>query len=270
MRIARYFLWIGILLVGVLQAGCQADPETTPGPESQPVKGLVAIRSQVALENEAHSSSLLVGGTKSDNDETLVYTLEVWSRETNPRCMLRKTVNGSMTEGVQLEIALIPGSYDFLLWADYGNGRYLTTNLREVTVVTDSYRTDAKHDAFACAQQVEWEVNAVCQAILKRPVARIHLQNAEAFDQASEVSMIYDEMYTVYDVLTGEVSEPRQGVSVSCPATTVGSALIGEDFLFVPAGKETVSLSVSVDNVTKALEDVPVKSNYNTNVTCSF
>lgn len=72
--------------------------------------------------------------------------------------MLHKTANGSMSGGAEFEIALIPGSYDFLFWADYGNGHYITTNLREVAVTTDSYCPGAQNDAFACAlKQMEWE-----------------------------------------------------------------------------------------------------------------
>ena len=269
MKITRYFLWTCMTLAGTLFTGCQTGSETVPGPQS--VKGMIAIRSQRALENETGTTSASVGETKSNDPEASAYTLtlEVWTREAEPRRMLRNTLNGDMDEGVQLEIALIPGIYDFLFWADYGNGRYLTTNLRQVTVVTDPYRPDARNDAFACAiKQVTWDGNT-CNATLKRPMARINIHNTETFDQASAVSITYEELYTVYDVLTGEVSAPQQSLTVSFPKTTVGSTLIGEDFLFVPA-EGVMSCSVSVDDVTKAIDDVPLKSNYNTNITSSF
>ncbi len=269
MKFTRYFLWVWMTLVLVSLTGCQADSETLPEP--QPVKGVVAVRSQGAWENE-NSPSLFVGNTKSNDDEMLVYTLEVWTREATPRRVLRQTLNGSMTGGAQFEIALISGVYDFLFWADYGNGHYLTADLRQVTVETEAYRPGAQNDAFACAvEQVEWSGNTVLNAILKRPMARINIHNAEAFDQANPVSMVYGELYTSYDVLTGEVSAIQQDVSVSFPETTVGSTLVGEDFLFVPIeGESAMSFSVSVGDVTKDAEDVVLRSNYSTNVTVSF
>ena len=185
--------------------------------------------------------------------------------------MLHKTANGSMSGGAEFEIALIPGSYDFLFWADYGNGHYITTNLREVAVTTDSYRPGAQNDAFACAlKQMEWNGNTVFNATLKRPVARMNIHNTSTFDQSNTVSMIYEKLYTVYDVLTGEVSAPRQTQRVSFPETEVGSTLIGEDFIFIPAEGGSISFSVSVGDITKTAGDVPLKSNHNTNIYCSF
>lgn len=269
MKQIRYFVWFWIVLAGVILAGCQAEP--VEAPEAEPVKGVLYVRSQGALDNESSSMSALAGTTKSNADETLTYTLEAWSRESDARCMLHTTATGSMTGGVQFEVSLIPGLYDFLLWADYGNGRYLTSNLREVTVETGSYVPDARNDAFACALPgVEWNGKANCNAILKRPLARMSLHNSTAFDQANTVSMIYDEIYTVYDVLTGEVSAPQRAISVLFPETVVGSTLVGEDFLFVPEAGGTFSLSVSVGDLTKIVDDVPLKANYCTNITGVF
>ena len=265
MKVTQYFLWGWTMLVLAILTGCQADSEIFPEP--QPVKGVIAIEPQSALENE--EPSVFDGNTKSNTDKTLVYTLEVWTREAEPRCMLHETLNGSMDEGVQFEITLIPGIYDFLFRADYGNGHYLTTNLKQVTIATDSYHPDAKNDAFPCVlKQVEWN-GTPCNATLMRPLARINIHNTQAFDQPNSVSMIYDKLYTVYNVLTGEVSFPQQALTVSFPETTVGSTLIGEDFLFVPA-EDVMSLSVSVGNITKTINDVPLKSNYSTNITNSF
>ena len=262
MKSTRYCLWVWIMLVGVFLTGCQTDSETLPEP--QPVKGVISMRSQSAVENEITPQS------KGNADEMLVYTLEVWTRDAEPRCVLHKTVDGSMDGGVQFEIALIPDIYDFLFWADYGNGHYQTTNLRQVTVITDSYCPDPRNDAFAgVLEQIEWNGNTSCDAILKRPLARINIHNTDAFGQANAVSMVYKELYTVYNVLTGEVSAPQQSLAVSLPETTVGSTLIGEDFLFVPT-EGVISFSVSVGDVTKTIDDVPLRSNYNTNITSTF
>lgn len=268
MKQIRYFLWIWIMLVGGILTGCQAEPEEAPVPE--PVTGVLYVRPQGALDNEPSSMSAPAGTTKSNGDETLTYTLEAWSRGTDARCMLHTTATGSMTAGVQFAVALIPGVYDLLLWADYGNGRYLTSNLREVTVETEGYAPDARNDAFACAlPAVEWNGKANCNAILKRPLACMSLYSSAAFDRANTVSMTYDEIYTVYDVLTGEVSAPQRAISVLFPETVVGSTLVGEDFLFVPTSG-AFSFSVSVGDVTQQIDDVPLKPNYSTHITSSF
>ena len=269
MKITRYFLWIWMTLVLVALTGCQTNSEVIH--DTQLVKGRLVVQSQNALENEVCKPSTFIEDTKSNNGETLMYKLEVWTREAQARRVLQKTVNGSLTSGVQFEIALIPGIYDFLLWADYGNGHYITTNLRQVTVTTDSYRPKAQNDAFACAlKQVEWNGNTIFNATLKRPVARMSIQNDNVFNQSNTVSIIYGEIYTLYDVLTGEVSAPRKDLTVSFPETTIDSQNIGEDFLFVPATGSMSSLSISVGDITKTVDDVQLKSNYNTNITCSF
>lgn len=268
MKIIRYFSKVCMALVGAFLAGCQTDSSEVL-PEQKPVQGVIALRSQSALGNDDSPQSVFETASRSNGDETLIYTLEVWSREAQPRCMLHKTMSGNMTGGVQFEIALIPGAYDLLFWADYGNGHYLTTNLRQVTIATDSYRPGALNDAFACAlKQVEWD-GSPYNAVLKRPLARMNLHNTQAFDQSNAVSMVYEKFYTVYDVLTGEVSAPEQALAVSFPETTVGSTLVGEDFLFVPA-EGVMSVSVSVGGITKTIEDIPLKSNYNTNITSLF
>ena len=81
--------------------------------------------------------------------------------------------------------------------------------------------------------------------------------------------MTYEKFYTVYNVLTGEVSAPQQALVIPFPETTVGSTLIGEDFLFVPA-EGAMSISVSVGDITKTIEDIPLRSNYSTNITSLF
>lgn len=267
MKARRFFQLVWTLPVLALLSGCQKEPGISS--EQEPVKGIISIRSQAASENESGPQQAYIGETKGDG-ETLTYTLEVWTREETPRCMLHKSENGSLTGGVRFEIALIPGSYDFLFWSDYGKGHYQTSNLRQVTVNTDSYDTGAGNDAFSCVlKDMAWDGNAVCNATLKRPVARINIRNTQNFDSAGSVSIIYEEIYTVYDVLTGEVSAPYQDLAVSCPDTEAGSAQVAEDFLFVPE-KETVSFSVSANGTTKTVENVPLKSNYNTNITCSL
>lgn len=269
MKIVRYILWSFVTLAGVSFAGCQADTDTHPEP--QPVKGVIAVQAQSEMDNESNPTSEPGKNTKSNDNETLTYVLEVWTREAEARRVLHKAVNGGLTSGAEFDITLIPGIYDFLFWADYGNGHYVSTDLREVTVATGAYRPDIRNDAFACVlKEVDWNENSSYNATLKRCVALMNIHNTAAFDKKNAVTMVYNGLYRVYDVLTQEVSDPLYDLKVSFPETTVGSTLIGEDFFFVSAEGEVMSFSVSVGDVTKSLDDVPLKSNYSTNITCSL
>lgn len=267
MRTTQYLLWRYIILVSILLTGCQTDSEIPYEPQA--VKGVISIQSQSPWGNEGSVSSAFAIESQRDDNTKLVYTIEVWTREKEPRRILHKVLTGNMRDGVRFEISLLPDTYDFLFWADYGMGHYLTTNLRQVTVTTDSYQPGAQNDAFAYTLTQEWDSNIALNATLKRPVARINIHNNGAFDHAEKVSMVYQEIYTTYDVLTGNVSAPLQAMTISYPETEVGGSLIGEDFLFVPE-QETMSFSVTVGGITKAMDNVPLKPNYNTNITTSF
>ncbi len=82
MKLTRYILLGWAILVSGSFTGCQTDPETLPEP--QPVKGVIAVRSNVAMENEPSQPSLFALHTRNNDHEPLVYTLEVWTRETPP------------------------------------------------------------------------------------------------------------------------------------------------------------------------------------------
>lgn len=262
--------WPHILLLLILLTGCQLHSES--GVPLQPVKGVIALYPQETSEDDnpqSHSTTLGTHPTKNSGEESLVYTLEVWTREAQPQCLLHQTQNGTLTAGAEFELALLPNTYDILLWADYGNGHYRTTNLREVALSTLAYSPDATNDAFAAAlQQVEWD-GSPFQAILKRPLARLNIHQGEAFTQAETVTVTYHEIPTSYDVLTGEASKPQQNVIIAFPETTPGSTLVCGDFLLVPASG-ILSLDLSVGSVTKTLENIPLKTNYNTNITGTF
>ena len=88
--------------------------------------------------------------TRVAGDAVLAYTFEAWTRDANPRCVLHKTVTGTLTEAV-FEIALIPGNYDFLFWADFGKGYYNTSDLRQISFDGIPYMSGSDRDAFACA-----------------------------------------------------------------------------------------------------------------------
>ena len=82
------------------------------------------------------------------------------------------------------------------------------------------------------------------------------------------VAVTYSEVPTCYDVLTGIASDPQE-ITRSFPETVPGSALMGEDFLFVPATDQTVSISITAGNEIKTAE-IPIAPNFRTNITVSF
>ena len=93
------------------------------------------------------------------------------------------------------------------------------------------------------------------------------MQNKEAFGTGGQtVSVTYTNVPTQYDVLTATASAP-QTLTIAFPTTTTGAALVGEDFLFVPAEGKSVGLSITVGEVTKSLDVRQLQRNYTTNVT---
>ena len=249
--------------------GCQSEPAETPTPSV--IEGQVVVHSQNVWENSSVSPSKSAESTLLTQDE-LTYTFEAWTRGSDAQCVLHTTATGSVPGGVQLNIALVPGTYDFLFWADYGTGHYLTTDLRRVQVVTAPYQAGSSNDAFAgMLEQVTWAAGKTgYQVQLKRPVANVTFSDTKANEQANRMEGTYGEVYTVYDVLTGEVSVPLSALSVSFPETVIGSMVLGEDFLFVPQAGQSFSLTLSVGEVTKKMDDIPLKPNYKTRITSSF
>lgn len=250
----------------ILLAGCGKDPEIVPAPV--PVGGVIALRSESALENGAAQ------GTPTRAGDVLTYTVEAWTQGANPRCVLHETVTGTV-DGAAVEILLVPGDYDFLFWADFGKGHYATDNLRQVTAATAYTPAPvSERDAFACARTgVTWSGGNGVSARLVRPVAQLIVRNDTEFATGGKaVSVIYRGVPTRYDVLTGEASAPADA-TLSFPVTTAGSAAVGEDFLFVPSGADApVGLEVTVgdDAGTKKLAALPLQPNHRVRVTATF
>lgn len=103
-KILTLFLALTVL------AGCSKDESPTPAP-AEPVGGAISLRSEGALENEPAAKAATRRETAAE--QALTYTFEAWTRGANPRCVLHKTAAGTLTEAA-IEIALVPGSYDFL------------------------------------------------------------------------------------------------------------------------------------------------------------
>ena len=235
-----------LFLLPILLVGCSKETEKLSEPS--PVGGMISVHSQREFSDGPLSASAIHSDvfTRVAGDAVLAYTFEAWTRDANPRCVLHKTVTGTLTEAV-FEIALIPGNYDFLFWADFGKGYYNTSDLRQISFDGIPYMSGSDRDAFACAlENVRWNGGNGVGATLKRPLAKLTIQNTTPF-------------------ITGD-----KKVSVTYRTTTTGSAAVGEDFLFVPTAGKSVSLSITVGDVTKGLDVLQLQRNYTTIVTATF
>ena len=114
-----------LFLALTVLTGCSEETEPTPG--LAPVGGVISLRSESLLKNEPAAKAATHSETAAG--QRLTYTFEAWTKDANPRCALHKTANGTFDEAA-IEIALVPGTYDFLFWADYGTGAYTTADLR--------------------------------------------------------------------------------------------------------------------------------------------
>ena len=264
MKHFAYIISAIFLFSVILFCGCSSDSDQVY--IESPVSGKIAVVPQITMNDElSHTAP----ASRAPEDETLIYTFEAWSQEATPRCMLRQSVSGTAAQAV-FDIALIPGSYDFLFWADYGQGYYNTENLREVSIVDLAYVPAEKRDAFAgVINNVAWNGETVDGIILKRPLAKIIIRNTDNFDQPQSVEVQYTGVMTSYDVMTAQTSVP-QNMTIAFPNTTVGEPLIGEDFLFAPSEDQTTAISISVGGVTKNLDDLELKAHYRTQIISNF
>ena len=110
-------------------AGCSEETRNPRPPRLAPVRRC----DLPALRKRAEERACGQGGDarrRRLQNKQLTYTFEAWTKDAKPRCVLHKTANGTLDEAA-IEIALVPGTYDFLFWADYGKGTYATDNLRQ-------------------------------------------------------------------------------------------------------------------------------------------
>ena len=122
-----------LFLALTVLTGCNEETEPTPG--LTPVGGVISLRSESVLKNEPAAKAATHSETAAG--QRLTYTFEAWTKDANPRCVLHKTANGTFDEAA-IEIALVPGTYDFLFWADYGTGAYTTADLRQIKIAMTS------------------------------------------------------------------------------------------------------------------------------------
>lgn len=252
-----------LFLILTVWMGCDTAEEA----ELLPVGGVIQFRPQEEMENEPAGKASV--RTKAGTEQ-LRYIFEAWTRDAQPRLVARKEVTGSITGVAPLEISLVPGIYDFLFWADYGADYYSVGNLREVKVEESSYTSGKLRDAFAAAETaVCWETGTSLSVTLKRPLAKLKVCNKDKdFTVGKSVSFVYTNVPTQYDVLTGQVSAPKD-LTVGLGVTSASSRLAGEDFLFVPAD-ELLEAKMTVGDVTKSIADLELKVNYTTTVIAKF
>lgn len=129
-----------LFLALTVLTGCSEETEPTPG--LAPVGGVISLRSESLLKNEPAAKAATHSETAAG--QRLTYTFEAWTKDANPRCALHKTANGTFDEAA-IEIALVPGTYDFLFWADYGTGAYTTADLRQIKIAMTSGSTPATY-----------------------------------------------------------------------------------------------------------------------------
>ena len=200
-----------LFLALTVLTGCSEETEPTPG--LAPVGGVISLRSESLLKNEPAAKAATHSETAAG--QRLTYTFEAWTKDANPRCALHKTANGTFDEAA-IEIALVPGTYDFLFWADYGTGAYTTADLRQIKIAMTSgstpatYAPGSERDAFACVlPDVQWNGGNGVSATLKRPLAKLTMRNKEAFNTGDKaVSVTYRNVPTRYDVQRGTVRRP--------------------------------------------------------------
>ena len=240
-------------------SGCNRETEELG---EKPVRGEIAVTTQQDLNNVPATAYSKTG-------EVLRYVLEVWTRDAEPRCVLHQTAEGD-EDGTVFDVVLIPGTYDFLYWADNGSEYYKTDDLRKVEISTEGDTHTPGSDAFACAKPaVEWNGGAIGAVTLKRPVAKLIIQNTSAFSSVNNVTVEYTGLLTQYDVLTGTASVPAD-VVVSFPDTESGSSLVGEDYLFVSSTGQQIDVAVTVGATIRQVQALQLKPNYMTQLTATF
>ena len=260
-------------------AGCTKE---TGRPAEETVTGRIAL----AAQYEAANGTVDKRAVQTKAAGELTYVIEVWTNDYSERITRKKVAESELSAGGTVEIAIVPGNYNFLFWADYDNGYYITDNpvsasaggLRSVKYEyggsSDIGAADGR-DAFAtCKVNVEWGIGGTApslSAVLARPLAKLSIKASGNFTaDDADASIQCSGLPAVYDVATGVAAELAE-ISFSASIKS-GSAAIGDLFLFVPSGGSTeVSLlDFGEPNETKNLGEISVAPNYVTNVTVTM
>lgn len=231
------------------------------------IGGVISLSSEISLENEP--------GVKAEaGEQALHYVVEAWTVGKNSVCAFRREFEGSSVDA-KTEIMLVPGEYDLLFWADYGNGNYNTENLTKVSrIIPHQGVVSVSPDAFAAVlRKVYWNGKGIVDVKLVRPVSKLTVLGKEKFTESKEVKITYTNLPAVYNVRTevSSVVDTGNSITVSYPKTSAGKDVAAEDFLFVPSGANPkVGMTIIVGNVEKSLDELPLKPNYKVNVTVTL
>ncbi len=254
-------------------SGCQQASIDNDIESGNTVMATISAQALLATEN-----------TKADISE-LVYYLEVYCDGEFYGDL------GSSTDG-NFSTDLIPGlDYTFVAWADYDKGYYDAAgtlgeaNLTAVNIITDAYViNDEYRDAFAGTYDVEKFDGAAIAFTLSRPLARINVATTDitelvvASSLPTDVKLSYTtELYTSYNVLTGEVNADSQLLETTTAAlvdATTGD--ISYDYLFAPSEGGVVDFTATFykedgsEYSSYSFTNIAYKQNHQTNISGSL
>ena len=173
-------------------------------------------------------------------------------------------------------------TYDLVFWADcatrnedgFEDKFYDTGNLEAVTLKNlgnDGQYTEAnEYDAFSACVSYKAAGNSNATITLTRPFSRVNIRNSAPFVTGGmEVSVIYRQVPTQYNARTKAVSE-WENIARTFSPTVAGSDIICEDFILAPENKSQQAIDVTVGNVSRQFENLPMQRNYATNITATF
>lgn len=259
----------------------------------------IANRTLVRLTPEGNVLTRATGAPQVDGYH-LRYILEAYEQQVSGELGAKLGRFVQTTTDFELELAQ-EKTYVLLAWADYVSSGldnanisstedefYNTTDLKNVQMVTAKWalNTDAK-DAFC---QVKKDVKQSTQAVeltLKRPLAQLNIKTKEAVQRAKAVQLKYPNVYTAFNVFTGDVAGTASEQAFSAPVLSGSDSRVAYDYLFVhplkDAGKYAqgsslynviINLFATTETSGQAdtsyeVEFVPFSPNYRTNLTCA-
>lgn len=251
-------LLTGIVLLGLVS--CQKDH----GRSGNDI--LVTINTEL-------STKLQVRGA-GDGDATLIdrYTLLVYADGATTPTEAPQVQ--TKAEGGNFTLSLSRGhDYTFVVWADC-DGQYTVGNDGVISLDPAKFAVnDEKLDAFFGSVKIQnVQADVTEQIILKRPFGQLRIEATDRLTSTfapKNIEVTLSEIYTKFNVLTGEISEPVS--DVKCSADVMSGAVLSFNYLLAQITDNEINVGVnitlegsnpSVINV----PDVPMKRNYITSI----
>ncbi len=265
----QFFNLMAVLAVAGF-SGCQEASVNADLESGNAVRATISAQALAGVE-----------ATKADISD-LYYYLEVYS-------------NGELFEDLgcsangEFSTSLIKGlDYTFVAWADYGMGFYDAAgsqgeaNLSAVNINMVAYTINSEYcDAFAGTLDVEKFDGSAISFTLTRPFARVNVATTDITDNMdgflpTHVKLSYaTELYTSYNVITGEVNEDSALVETPIAEFVNATGDISFDYLFSPIEGATVDFTASFikdgsEISSYTFTNIPYKQNYQTNISGSL